>query len=285
MAQTISQAFAQKGLWAWFNSPVTNYYDGANEKGEDYSTAFGTPVCVPVGGTIKRIVHNNNAINDIVELMDTDGAVWLYQHITATVKVGQTLQCGGQVGTENGLPIDQYSTGPHIEVRYISPGKWNPHIESWIEQWENPRAVFSKVGDQPAGSVSTSALQTIAQAFTGKGGKLPIQLAPTADVTALLWTFDELLTVSNPFDVNATTDTINAAGVTASFTDPVSWVEGFGGNLVDNMVAINMRFIFIVIGVVIIIKVLNNFIDFENLFDSGMQTLKSAIQLGEVAAL
>ncbi len=73
--------------------------------------------------------------------------------------------------------------------------------------------------------------------------------------------------------------------MTASFTDPVSWVEGFGGNLVDNMVAINMRFIFIVIGVVIIIKVLNNFIDFENLFDSGMQTLKSAIQLGEVAAL
>src|SRR5579885_2437103 len=128
MASTIDQVFRARGLWRWYASTVTNAYNGTTEKGQDYSTTFGTPVAAPVGGVVKRIVHNNNSIGDVVEIMAADGAVWLYQHITAWVRVGQTLQCGDIVGTENGLPRDQYSTGPHIEVRYCPPGQWNSRI-------------------------------------------------------------------------------------------------------------------------------------------------------------
>src|SRR5260221_10821422 len=156
-AQTIGDVFQAKGLWAWFASKPTNYYDGQSEKGQDYSTAFGAPVGVAVGGKIVRIVHNGNAINHVVELQDSSGAVWLYQHITSKVKVGQTLGCGGVIGTENGLPITPgLSSGPHIEVRYCPPGKWSVNTDSWVEPWVNPRSIFAALASQTAGSVDTN---------------------------------------------------------------------------------------------------------------------------------
>ena len=162
--QTISQVFTQKGLWQWWTQNGgrgTQMYNGVTEKGIDYSNGvFGTPIGVPVGGKVISIVHNNNAINDIVMMQDASGATWLYQHITAHVRVGQTLGVGSIIGTQNGLPIDQYSTGTHIEVRYLPPGQYNAATNSWFLPWVNPFGIFSSLSNQTAGG-------TIA---TGGGG-------------------------------------------------------------------------------------------------------------------
>lgn len=163
---SVDATFKQLGLWRWYASPITNYWNGATEKGQDYSTNFGAPVGVPVGGKVVRITHNNNSIGDIVEVMDTRGAVWLYQHINSKVSVGQSLKTGDVVGTENGLPVDQYSTGPHIEVRYARPGTWNSGIDSWNEPWTNPMSVFGAIGGQQADTIAP----TIAGSFFGPGG-------------------------------------------------------------------------------------------------------------------
>lgn len=91
------------------------------------------------------------------------------------------------------------------------------------------------------------------------GDKVAISLSPTADVTTLLWTLDQLLEVKNPFTgINAAQDTF--AGF--SITDPVSWLEGFGGNVVDDMTAALIRLIFLIAGCVVMLKVLSHFIDF-----------------------
>lgn len=274
MATTISQVFQQKKLWAWFDSPVTNPFDGVHEKGEDYSTAFGTPVAVPVGGTIVRIVHNNNSIGDVVELQASNGGVWLYQHITAKVKVGDVLQCASVIGTENGLPIDQYSTGPHIEVRYCNPGSWKPNIDSWLEPWVNPRAIFSGIGSQPPGSVAQSPGPAISASVKGLIG-------PNADVTMLLVVLDETLALKNPFDTqNVPQDSF--AG--ASFTDPVAWTEQVGTNFMDDLSAVTMRLIFLSIGLYIIYKVLNTFIDFGAIVQTGVKGVETAASLGVMLA-
>ena len=148
---TVAQMFQSLGLWQWFNSPVTNQYNGVSEKGEDFSTTWGTSVGAAAPGTVVSVVHNNNSIGDVVEINGPSG-LWLYQHINSSVAVGDQIDVGTIVGTENGLPVDQYSTGPHIEVRWAS--QYIPGIDSWNEPWSNPNALFSGIGAQDAGNVT-----------------------------------------------------------------------------------------------------------------------------------
>lgn len=273
--QTIAQVFADKKLWAWFDDGVTNRYNGSTEKGQDYSTSHGTPVCAPVGGTIVRIVHNNNSIGDVVELRDSSGAVWLYQHIVAKVRVGSNLLCGSIVGTEDGLPIDQYSTGPHIEVRYCPPGKWSANTDSWNEPWVNPAAIFAGVGKLPAGAVATNPLSSFISGASDS--KVPVSLAPNADVSALLRALDLVFVLTDPFkfDISGMQDSV--AGV--QFTDPVAWTAQVAQNLVDDSAALVLRMIFLALGFFVIYKVLSVFIDFgavSQTIASGAETLGRA---------
>jgi surface antigen len=99
--------------------------------------------------------------------------------------------------------------------------------------------------------------------FLSGNGSIPISLSPTAGVTDLLVSLDQLLLLQNPFNVNAQTDNFNFPGGGVSFTDPISWIEGFGGNLADDLVALVLRIVFLLVGVLIIYKVLSHFIDFS----------------------
>lgn len=170
---TVDQIFAQEGLWEWFNSPVTNPFNGTTEKGQDYSTAWGTAVGAVAPGTVVSVVHNNNAINDVVEVNGPSG-LWLYQHINSDVAVGDVIDVGTIVGTENGLPVDQYSTGPHIEVRYAPT--YVPGLDSWLQGWINPAGIFGSIGNQDAGNISAAqyasnpSFSYTASASTGGGG-------------------------------------------------------------------------------------------------------------------
>jgi Peptidase family M23 len=258
---TIDQVFTQKKLWQWYSSRVTQTFNGVSEKGQDYSTTYGTPVGVPVGGSVVRIVHHANAINDIVELQTSDGAVWLYQHITAKVRVGDTLQCGSVIGTENGLPIDQYSTGPHIEVRYCAPGKWGKAIDSWNEPWVNPAGVFDSIGSQIAGRVASGSIDPFSVISNITGGTFSNPLAPNATVTDSLAWIDRQLALTNPFDVTPTK--FNVLG--ADITDPISYVQDVTMNFAYDIHALVWRVAFAVLGIFILYKVASTFIDFGSI--------------------
>ncbi len=274
MSKTIQQVFESKGLWTWFSSPVTNFYDGQSEKGQDYSTTFGTPVGVPVGGRIVRIVHNNNAINDVVELQDSSGAVWLYQHIDAKVRVGQSLGCGGVIGTENGLPVDQYSTGPHIEVRYC-PSGWSITTDSWNEPWINPREIFSGLAGQTAGSIATGGLTDFVSG---------IPIAPNAEIAGLLAAFDAGLKLQNPFEVTPAQDTINAGPVSFSISDPVDYASKVLSNMYYDAMALAVRLIFLVLGGFILLKVSSAFIDYGAIAGAAEGAVKTAAGIGMALA-
>jgi len=258
ISTTIAQVFDAKGLWQWWtqnNGIGTNPFNGVTEKGIDYSNAFGTPIGVPVGGKIVRIVHNNNSIGDVVELQAADGSVWLYQHIDAKVKTGQTLGVGGIIGLEDGMPVDQYSTGPHIEVRICKPGTWNPGIDSWLEPWVNPYMIFSRLSNEQAGSVDSggllSRLPNTVTAVTSK-------LGPNADVSQTLYALDQFGSIDNPF----------------SSSNPFDWP----GIIFGDMRAIVFRFVLLVIGAVLIYKAISQWVDVG-------AVVGAAAHLGESAAL
>ncbi len=261
---TISQVFQKKKLWEWYASTVTNKFDGASEKGQDYSTAYGTPVGVAVGGKIVRIAHNNNGINDVVELQSGDGAVWLYQHITSKVSVGQVLQCGDIIGTENGLPRDLYSTGPHIEVRYCPPGQWKSSLISWNEHWINPASIFGSLAGQTAGSIASGSNNLLGFSGSGPSG-LPTlaqnPLKPNATVTSTLAWLDRQLAITNPFLVNP--PPLQVLG--ASIPDPIGYIQDFSVVLAYDAHALVWRAAFAILGVFILYKVASTFINFDAL--------------------
>jgi hypothetical protein len=270
---SIGQVFDQKGLWKWWeqNKGIgTNPFNGVTEKGMDYSSLFGTFIGVPVAGTILRIVHNDSSVGDVVELQAGDGSVWLYQHITAKVKVNQTLGVGGVIGTENGLPVDQYSTGPHIEVRYCQPGQWNPGIDSWNEPWINPYPIFSGLTTQSAGKVDPGSWSLT------NLPKPPITLAPNADVTDALIALDQLCAFTNPFDTsnnNVTQDKI----LGSTFDDPMSWMAAVGSNFIGDMRSFVVRFLLVAVGALLMYKAVSGFIDVGKIADAGASLGKLAL--------
>lgn len=275
MAQTVDQVFASKKLWQWYNSPVTQHFDNVSEKGQDYSTAYGTPVAVPVGGRIVRSVHNNNDINDVVELQAIDGAVWLYQHITAKVSVGDTLQCGSVIGTENGLPIGQYSTGPHIEVRYCPPTKWDAKLASWYEPWINPASVFSSIGTQTAGTVAFNDPFAALSGNAPGGNSFSNPLSPNSSVTESLAWLDRQLALTNPFVVNPS-PSFTVLGATVP--DPIGYAQDVAVNFAYDMHALVWRVVLIALGVFILYKVVYNFIDIGAIVQTGTNAVSGVIQ-------
>lgn len=139
------QIFDQLGLWKWWLSIPTNLFNGTTEKGIDYASAYGTPIGAIQGGQIVQIQHNNNSIGDVVVVAGHSG-YWVYQHITASVHVGQVIGTGTVVGTQNGLPTDQYSTGSHIEVRFAPT--WQQGIDPFNQSYINPQGTFNAVGNE-----------------------------------------------------------------------------------------------------------------------------------------
>lgn len=148
------QIFDQLGLWKWWLSVPTNLFNGSTEKGIDYASAYGTPIGAIQGGQVIQVQPHNNSIGDVVVVAGHSG-YWVYQHVTASVHVGQVIGTGTVIGTQNGLPTDQYSTGSHIEVRFAP--SWQQGIDPWNQSYINPQGTFNAVGNQ----VSNDALPPV----------------------------------------------------------------------------------------------------------------------------
>lgn len=134
--------------------------------------------------------------------------------------------------------------------------------------------IYVKNGSTPAGSSSSSLTTTLSNFVSGNGAG-SISIAPNADVSQFLWYLDQIMAIQNPFNVAVQTDNLGPV----SFTDPVAWTSAVFGNLFDDTVAITIRAIFLLIGTVIILKVISNFIDFgavANTVASGAQTFALA---------
>lgn len=107
-----------------------------------------------------------------------------------------------------------------------------------------------------------------------------VSLAPNSDMNQFLWWLDQVLLITNPFNVSGAQDTISIPGVNVSFTDPVAYTEGVLGNFFDDSVAFLIRIIFLIIGVAIILKVVSNFIDFGAIANTVQQGAQTAALAG-----
>ena len=141
---TAGELFDRAGLWRWFDDSPSQRWgvmdrDGLMHRGVDWGHTFGTPVGAIEGGKVVHIDHNNNSLNDRVVIQGKSG-YWEYQHIDARVKVGQIISTAGVVGSIDGLPVDKFSSGPHVHVQFT------PHWTSgqiYSGEWGNPMSAIN----------------------------------------------------------------------------------------------------------------------------------------------
>lgn len=98
------------------------------------------------------------------------------------------------------------------------------------------------------GGVFSSLSDTVSKATS--------KLGPSSDVAQTLIAIDDVLALLNPFDGLST-------------LNPLAWLEGLGNNLFEDMAAITYRLVLISIGVVIVMKVLSDFVDFGSLYSTA----------------
>ena len=146
-----------------------------------------------------------------------------------------------------------------------------------------PPSGSSLPGGGPVASISNAVSGAIASVFGGQGfipvAGTAITLSPNADVTQLLIALDEYMLINNPFTENMTAipeDTVNLGVTSFTFTDPFSWLEQFGTNMFYDTAAIALRSVFLVIGTLLLIKVIGEFIDYGALAQAGASAIKFA---------
>lgn len=82
-------------------------------------------------------------------------------------------------------------------------------------------------------------------------------LSPNADVTQLLISLDQTMIIENPF-----------ASAPLNTSDPIGWITEVGGSAWLDSVAIGLRLLFLVVGGFILLRVINEFIDYGALIQA-----------------
>ena len=174
MSNTLADVFHANGLSTWWTAPDTQDFNGKSEFGTDYAVAPTSPVGAIQGGKVvyaqEAPGHPGSSLGNIVIVETADGQAWEYLHLRKlNVKEGDYVQPGDVVGLSGGCPAngyqqgggcsytDQFSTGPHIEVRHADA--YNPSGAPWTMNWTNPKSLIDSLGGGvPLGGVGQSLL-------------------------------------------------------------------------------------------------------------------------------
>ena len=159
--------FIKNKLIVWWQQPHGPLFGqtslGMTEKGTDWNMPFGSPVGAIEGGQVVYAglppdsqVAGHTSLGYVVQIKNVDGTLIHYQHLNG---LGPGIQTGSFVGngqvigysggcatgsSANNCITDQWSSGPHIEVRF-SP-TYNSSAGIWGQNWQDPLPYFIKLG-------------------------------------------------------------------------------------------------------------------------------------------
>jgi surface antigen len=175
------------------------------------------------------------------------------------VGVVESINSDGSVRTSN------YDWSPNIGnsvVTYVtfSPGRGVSFL--WL----------SNAANIPVGQ---KLVNTVATALQGAG--TTFSLASNATVATTLSAFDSLFALDNPFIFDTSGIQDSVLGV--SFTDPAKWLMQFGVNVWNDFRAISLRLTFLFLGVYVLFKVLDHFLDISGTVSKVANQAKSLAPL------
>ena len=232
------------GYYIPWNGNAYQWLQGARSSGWQVSTK--APVGIPSIIVMQPNVQGAGGLGHVgvVESVNKDGSVRV-SNMNWNDPGAAVLQ------TVNGYPIRQTTIKPGAGISFV-----------WA------------VG---SGNSSNNTLLD----FTGNAAKT-LKLTPNADVTAFLVATDDFLTLQNPFDVN--TDSIQDSALGVSFTDPVKWLVLVTNNVGNQIIAITIRIIFVVLGLYLLLRVIQNFVDTSGSSQGIAKALQALTSGAEAAA-
>lgn len=118
------------------------------------------------------------------------------------------------------------------------------------------------------GAIATNTASTVKNAWS---------LASNANIATALQSFDSALSVTNPFDFDTSGIQDNILGV--QFTDPVQWLGTVGSNLIGDMVALILRIILLALGVYVLYKVVDHFVNISGAVQGATSTVSKLAPL------
>lgn len=208
-----------------------------------------------------------------------------YEHMhDASVGKGQKVNAGDLIGHNNlsgeGAPLgfglysgDVYGSGTAWTVlqQDLAPGGaglLNP--TQLLDAAAN--GSLQTGGGSGGNGFFSAAVQTAANSVN------PANLAPTVEVTTLLWALDQALVIENPFTANMdAVPKISIVGWSTGIDDPFAWIAQFGTNVIDDLSALTVRWIFLAMGFFVLYKVASAFIDFGAIANATVNVVKTAM--------
>jgi murein DD-endopeptidase MepM/ murein hydrolase activator NlpD len=104
---------------------------GTVHQGLDIAAPIGTPIRVPLGGTV---IDSGPArgFGLWVRVRHDDGTITVYGHINRSlVKVGQKVAAGEEIAEVGNRG---QSTGPHLHIEVITPGGKKINPRPWLDE-------------------------------------------------------------------------------------------------------------------------------------------------------
>lgn len=262
--------------WITYNDTVHGYITqdrgvgtGTPHYANDVQTPFHTQLGAPWAGTVITPPGgegNYPAWGGQIFVRMPTGSVYYMYHLDLLYKIpGTKVQQGEVLGLSGGQtsggyhPTSSiYSNGPHTHFGFwtkfvkVNGGQtsipYGPDITPSIAALRAGSGLTPDVGKGGSSGNFAQTAQTILS-----GGETPLTLAPNADVNELLWAFDQVLDLRNPFDNVQTGGTI---------FDALNAALQIGGNMVDDASAATVRILFLVAGIFVLFKVTGAFIDY-----------------------
>lgn len=262
--------------WLEFNDTVHGYItqdrgvgSGTPHYANDIQTPFHTQLGAPWDGTVITPPGgegNYPAWGGQIFVRMSTGSVYYMYHLDllyktpgTKVKQGEVLGLSGGQTSGGYHPATVGSNGPHTHFGFwtkfvkVNGGRtsipYGPDITPSIAALRAGSGISPDVGK--GGSGSSSLVETAQMVLSG--GKTPLTLAPNADVTELLWAFDQVLELRNPFD---------GVQTSGNLFDAVGAAVQVGGNIVDDMSAAVVRLVFLIAGLFVLFKITGAFINY-----------------------
>ena len=104
---------------------------GTSHKGLDIAAPIGTPIHVPLGGTV---ISSGSAsgFGMWVRVRHDDGTVTVYGHINRSlVSEGEQVSAGQQIAEVGNRG---QSTGPHLHIEVVTPGGTKVNPKPWLDE-------------------------------------------------------------------------------------------------------------------------------------------------------
>lgn len=265
---------------AWYTyNRIDNYgapdpYGGFAKPDSNILVPEGTPITAPLAGVVTGINAPDGSLpawGAVVTIKLTVPYNSVATHIAflhlsalaSGLSVGSSVSAGQVIGVAGSGPNAAGSQKAALGFAFYN-GDYYGYGPSWAQydgsSQLNPVAFLNGLAKSGTPPPPTSGTKTppgapITQTITA-------HLAPSADVTALLILLDSIMLVNNPFTVQNT----QVIGGT-TIEDPIAWIAEFGTNLWNDTLAVGLRSVFVVIGGYVILKVMNEFIDYSALVD------------------